>query len=152
MLDGESWPKGVNGLSELKRFGIAMDASLLADFDELIKQTGYKNRSEAIRDLVRDHLVESQWRDPHAPVVGTITVVYDHHASDIEHRLTHLQHEHPEHICASTHVHLDHDNCLEVIVVRGPSEAVRELAGRLIASRGVKHGKLVCTTSGADLP
>ncbi len=151
MLDDIRQPKGVTGLSELKRFGVAMDASLLAAFDELITQSGYQNRSEAIRDLVRDHLVETQWQVPQSPVIGTITLVYEHHSSDIEHRLTHLQHEHTEHICAATHVHLDHDNCLEVIVVRGPSEVVRELAGQLIASRGVKHGKLVCTTSGADL-
>ena len=151
MLSHVRGPKGVSALSELKRFGVAMDVSLLAAFDELIARSGYQNRSEAIRDLVRDHLVESQWRDPQAPVIGTITLVYDHHASDIEHRLTHLQHEHPEHICASTHVHLDHNNCLEVIVVRGPSDMIRDLAGQLIASRGVKHGKLVCTTSGAGL-
>ncbi len=138
-------------MSELKRFGIAMDAALLADFDRLIAQAGYQNRSEAIRDLVRDYLVTDQWQDPRATVIGTITLVYDHHSSDVEHRLTHLQHEHAGEICASTHVHLDHDNCLEVIIVRGPSKMVRDLASQLIASRGVKHGKLVCTTTGRNL-
>ncbi len=138
-------------MSELKRFGIAMDAALLADFDRLIAQAGYQNRSEAIRDLVRDHLVADQWQDPRATVIGTITLVYDHHSSDVEHRLTHLQHEHAGEICASTHVHLDHDNCLEVIIVRGPSKMVRDLASQLIASRGVKHGKLVTTTTGRNL-
>ena len=138
-------------MSELKRFGVAMDTVLLADFDRLIAQAGYQNRSEAIRDLVRDHLVADQWQDPRATVIGTITLVYDHHSSDVEHRLTHLQHEHAGEICASTHVHLDHDNCLEVIIVRGPSKMVRDLASQLIASRGVKHGKLVCTTTGRNL-
>lgn len=138
-------------MSELKRFGIAMDAALLADFDTLIAQAGYQNRSEAIRDLVRDYLVADQWQDPRATVIGTITLVYDHHSSDVEHRLTHLQHEHAGDICANTHVHLDHDNCLEVIIVRGPSKTVRDLASQLIASRGVKHGKLVCTSTGRDL-
>jgi len=138
-------------VSELKRFGIAMDATLLTDFDKLIARAGYRNRSEAIRDLVRDYLVADQWQDSRATVIGTITLVYDHHSSDVEHRLTHLQHEHTGEICASTHVHLDADNCLEVIIVRGPGKIVRDMASQLIAARSVKHGKLVCTTTGVEL-
>jgi len=138
-------------LSNLTRFGISMDTTLLEDFDQLTQKSGYRSRSEAIRDLVRDYLVESQWHDPQATVVGTITLVYDHHSHDIEHQLTHLQHQHTGQICATTHVHLDEHNCLEVIIVRGASEMVQSLADHLIAHRGVKHGEVVCTTTGADL-
>ena len=138
-------------MSNLERFGVSMDASLLQAFDKQIEQAGYKNRSEAVRDLVRDYLVRQQWELPQTPVVGTITLVYDHHTSDIEHHLTHVQHEHAANICCNTHVHLDEHNCIEVIIVRGPGDVIRAIADRLIASRGVKHGQLVCTTTGAEL-
>ena len=138
-------------MSTVERFGVSMDASLLDAFDQQIKQAGYKNRSEAVRDLVRDYLVRQEWKLPQTTVVGTITLVYDHHTSDIEHHLTHLQHEHTAHICCNTHVHLDEHNCIEVIIVQGPGAAIRSIADQLIASRGVKHGQLVCTTTGAEI-
>ncbi len=138
-------------MSNLTRFGISIDDELLQSFDQLIKKAGYQSRSEAIRDLIRNYLVQRQWEDSQAPVVGTITLVYDHHSTDIEHQLTHHQHEHIGQICASTHVHLDQRNCLEVIIVRGHAEMVRNLADHLIAQRGVKHGHLTCTTTGAAL-
>ena len=138
-------------MNNLTRFGISMDNKLLSDFDQRIEQAGYQNRSEAIRDLVRAYLIGSQWEEPEATVIGTITLVYDHHSADVEHQLTHQQHQHLAQIYASTHVHVDEDNCLEVIIVRGTAAAVRSLAEHLIAQRGVKHGELVRTTTGAGL-
>jgi len=138
-------------LNSLTRFGISIDDELLQTFDQLIEKAGYQSRSEAIRDLIRNYLVQRQWEDSQAAVVGTITLVYDHHVTDVEHQLTHQQHEHVGQICASTHVHLDQHNCLEVIIVRGPARMVRSLADHLIAQRGVKHGNLTCTTTGAAL-
>ncbi len=138
-------------MSTVERFGVSIDPDLLATFDQQIKQAGYQNRSEAVRDLIRDYLVRQQWELPQTAVVGTITLVYDHHTSDIEHHLTHLQHEHAAHICCNTHVHLDEHNCIEVIIVQGSGAVIRSIADQLIASRGVKHGQLVCTTTGADL-
>jgi len=138
-------------LSNLTRFGISIDDELLHSFDQLIKNAGYQNRSEAIRDLIRNYLVQRQWEDSQSSVVGTITLVYDHHVPGVEHKLTHQQHEHTAHIYANTHVHLDQHNCLEVIIVKGPAQTIRSLADRLIAQRGVKHGNLTCTTTGAAL-
>jgi len=138
-------------LSNLTRFGISIDDELLQTFDQLIEKAGYQSRSEAIRDLIRNYLVQRQWEDSQSPVVGTITLVYDHHTADIEHQLTHQQHEHIGQICASIHVHLDERNCLEVIIVKGIAQTIRSLADHLIAQRGVKHGHLTCTTTGAAL-
>lgn len=132
---------------ELERFGVSMDEELLEAFDEQIARAGYQNRSEAIRDLVRNYLVEQQARHPDAPVVGTVTLMYDHHARLLEDRLTELQHEHHDVIRCSTHVHLDAHNCVEVVVLAGPADRVRQIADSLIAMRGVKHGKLVVTSA-----
>lgn len=138
-------------MSHVQRFSVSMASSLLGTFDEHIQRAGYANRSEALRDLMRDYLVRQQWQIPDVEVVGTITLVYDHHTSDIEHHLTHLQHEHSANICCSTHVHLDEHNCIEVIVIRGLGPTIESIADQLIASRGVKHGQLVCTTTGAEM-
>ena len=134
-------------MSNIQRFGISMPQDLLEAFDEVIADQGYANRSEAIRDIVRNHLVDRQWQDPHATVVGTITIVYDHSARGLEARLVDIQHDHHHlhHICCTTHVHLDEDNCIEVMVVRGEAEDVRKLADSIITARGVKHGSLTCT-------
>lgn len=132
----------------LRRFGVSMEDDLLARFDGLIREKGYSNRSEAIRDLVRTELVKTEWSDPHAEVVGTVTVVYEHHEHELANTLAELQHAHHESIVCTTHVHLDAHNCLEVIVVRGESSSVRRIADSLISTRGVKHGRLVSTTTG----
>ncbi len=138
-------------MGELTRFGVSIDDALLARFDELIEQMGYGNRSEALRDLIRNRLVEDDWAgDTH--VVGSITLVYDHHVRELSDRLTELQHDHHESVLSSMHVHLDRDNCVEVIVVGGSAVKIRQLADSLIGARGVKHGKLVTTTSGSHLP
>lgn len=128
-----------------------MEDDLLARFDELIAGRGYSTRSEAIRDLVRADLVDAEWSDPEADVVGTITIVYEHHEHELSNVLAELQHEHHELVVCTTHVHLDAHNCLEVIVVRGRSGAVKHIADTLISTRGVKHGRLVSTTTGREV-
>ena len=139
-------------MSELSRIGVAIDSSLLKKFDHLIASRGYTNRSEAFRDLIRDELVQHTWERPDSSVVGTVTLVYDHHVRLLNEKLTDLQHDHHKSILSTLHVHLDHDNCLEVLVVRGKSAEVRRIADALISTRGVKHGRLTITTSGAELP
>jgi CopG family nickel-responsive transcriptional regulator len=138
-------------MGELSRIGVAIDSDLLARFDDLIGRRGYTNRSEAFRDLIRDELVEEAWESPERKVVGTVSIVYDHHVRQLSDRLTDLQHEFFHHVLSTLHVHLDHDHCLEVLVVRGKAAEVKKLADTLIATKGVKHGRLTITTSGAEL-
>jgi CopG family transcriptional regulator, nickel-responsive regulator len=133
------------------RFGVSIDESLLQQFDELIRDKGYRNRSEAVRDLMRDALVEREWAQDDEETVGTVTLVYDHHTRDLSDKLTDHQHSHHHAIISVLHVHLDAHNCLEVAVVRGTAHEVRRLADELIGTKGVKHGKLVTTTTGKDL-
>lgn len=135
----------------LERFGVSMEHDLLARFDERTRLAGYPNRSEAIRDVIRDYLVRQQWADGEQEVIGTVTLVYDHHTRLLEDRLTELQHDHHDLIRCSTHVHLDEHNCLEVVVLLGPAAEVRALAENLMSTRGVKHGELTCTTTGHGL-
>jgi CopG family nickel-responsive transcriptional regulator len=138
-------------MSELSRIGVAIDADLLDKFDQLIARRGYTNRSEAFRDLIRDELVEKKWESPDSKVVGTITIVYDHKVRLLNEKLTGLQHEFYHHVLSTLHVHLDHDNCLEVLVVRGKAADVRRFADTLLSTKGVKHGRLTITSSGAEL-
>lgn len=138
-------------MSGLSRIGVAIDSELLDKFDRLIGQRGYTNRSEAFRDLIRDELVEKTWESPDSSVVGTVTLVYDHHVRLLNEKLTNVQHDHHHAILSALHVHLDHDNCLEVLVVRGRASEVRKVADALISMKGVKHGRLTITTSGAEL-
>ncbi|HTS25240.1 MAG TPA: nickel-responsive transcriptional regulator NikR [Bryobacteraceae bacterium] len=138
-------------MGELSRIGVAIDSDLLEKFDRLIEQRGYTNRSEAFRDLIRDELVEKNWESPDSPVVGTVTLVYDHHVRMLSERLTDIQHDFHRSILSTLHVHLDHDHCLEVLVVRGKSGEVRRVADTLISTKGVKHGRLTITTSGVEL-
>jgi CopG family nickel-responsive transcriptional regulator len=138
-------------MGELSRIGVAIDSDLLKKFDDLIARRGYTNRSEAFRDLIRDELVEQAWESPERKVVGTVSIVYDHHVRLLSERLTDLQHEFYHHVLSTLHVHLDHDHCLEVLVVRGKAGEVKKLADTLIATKGVKHGRLTITTTGAEL-
>jgi CopG family nickel-responsive transcriptional regulator len=133
------------------RFGVSVPGRLMDAFDKRIRAKGYRTRSEAIRDIIRDYLVEGEWERHTGPVVGTITVVYDHGTRELTHALTELQHQFHGAVCCSTHVHLDEHNCLEVIVIRGTGSQVQAIADQLISTRGVKHGKLVCTTTGRRL-
>jgi len=138
-------------VAEVIRFGVSMDDRLLQRFDELIERKGYVNRSEAVRDLIRNVLVEDQWTRGEEEIVGTVTIVYDHHTRDLGDKLTEQQHSHHGSIISSLHVHLDAHHCLEVVVVRGKAAEVRRLADELIGTKGVKHGKLVTSTTGRDL-
>jgi len=134
----------------LARIGVAIDSELLEEFDKLINTRGYTNRSEAFRDLIRDELVEQTWEAPDADVVGTVTLVYNHHVRMLSEKLTELQHDFHKSILSTMHVHLDHDNCLEVLVVRGKAGDVKRVADTLISTKGVKHGRLTTTTSGTE--
>lgn len=133
------------------RFGISLDEKLLESFDRLIEEKSYMNRSEAIRDLIRASLVENRVASEDAEVVGTVTLVYNHHVRDLSDKLTEHQHAHHDQIISALHVHLDAHNCLEVLVVRGLTRDVKRIADELIGVKGVKHGKLVMTTAGEEL-
>ena len=132
--------------TDLKRFGVSMEGDLLKRFDMLCGRKGYASRSEAIRDMVRDSLIEEEKQMAHANVVGTVTLIYDHHQRELEEKLTDYQHQFLDAIVSALHVHLDAHLCLEVLVLRGKIGKVKQIADRLIATKGVKHGKLVLTS------
>lgn len=136
-------------MSSLIRTGISLEQKLLERFDQLIKQKGYGSRSEAIRDLVRDHFVEEDVVS-NKVVVATITLVYDHHQPKLSEQLIEAQHDYKGKVLATTHVHLDHRNCLEVIILKGHGMDVKEFADQLLSFKGVKHGKLVLTNVGGS--
>ncbi len=138
-------------MTGLTRFGVSIDGQLIKQFDALIGKKGYTTRSEAIRDMIRDSLVEQEWGAENRETVGTITIVYNHHTRELEHALTDMQHQSFHQIISSLHVHLDAHNCLEVLVVKGRSHELKKIADRLIGTRGVKHGKLTMTTTGKEL-
>jgi len=135
----------------LVRFGISLDKELLAPFDRLCKEKAYANRSEAIRDLIRDKLVRKEWGSAGGVVTGVISIVYDHHKRELVDTLMSVQHDHQDMIIASQHIHMDHDNCLEVIIVKGAADKAVELSSRLRSAKGVKHGEFVMTTTGKRL-
>ena len=137
-------------MAELSRTGISLEQDLLEGFDKFLARRGYKNRSEALRDMIREALL-SEAVDSNKPVVGTLTLVYDHHIPNLAQKLTEVQHHAGAIVLAATHVHLDQHYCLEVIIMKGKSRAIQEISDRMIAMRGVELGKLVLTNSGADL-
>jgi CopG family nickel-responsive transcriptional regulator len=130
----------------LIRTGVALDSELLKRFDRLIRAEGYGNRSEAFRDVIRDRLNEASLESGEAFVVGAVTLIYDHHSRLLPDKLMELQHEYHEIIISTVHSHLDHDMCLEVVVVKGRHKRVQELGNRLIGLKGVQHGKLVMSS------
>jgi CopG family transcriptional regulator, nickel-responsive regulator len=136
--------------SNLARFSVSLEKDLLTRFLRLAKKHGWHNRSEALRHLMRDALVQEEWSGDDE-IVGTITLVYDHHKRELVDRLTSVQHDHHEAVLAATHIHLDHDNCLEMIAVKGRASRVQKIADALTSSRGIKHGKLSITTTGRKL-
>ena len=138
-------------MSELSRIGVAIDSDLLEKFDQLIAGRGYTNRSEAFRDMIREELVSTASEDPASEVVGSVTLVYDHHVRMLSDKLTDMQHAHYHQILSTLHVHLDHDNCLEVLVLRGQAGQVKKIAEALISTKGVKHGRLTITATGGAL-
>ena len=137
-------------MAHLSWTGVSLDEGLLIEFDRLITKRGYKNRSEAFRDLIREALL-SETVDLNRPVVGTLTLVYDHHVPNLSEKLTDAQHTAGAMVLAATHVHLDHHYCLEVIIMKGRSKEIQGIADRILALRGVELGKLVLTNSGKEL-
>lgn len=137
-------------MADLVRTGLSLERDLLKKFDETIAKRGYQNRSEAVRDLIREHLV-SEDVDQNKVIAGTLTMVYDHHRPNLAERLIEIQHQAHTQVLAATHVHLDHHNCLEVIIMKGRSAELRQIADQILSLRGVKHGKFVITTTGKDL-
>lgn len=137
-------------MAELSRTGISLEQDLLAGFDKLIARRGYKNRSEAVRDLIREALLNDVV-DSNKPVVGTLTLVYDHHVPNLSQKLTEMQHHSHATVLAATHVHLDHHYCLEVIIMQGRSKEIQQMADKMLAMRGVELGKLVLTDSGTSI-
>lgn len=136
-------------MADLARFGVSMDKNLLAEFDKLIEGQ-YDNRSEAVRDLVRDKLVEREWEEGEE-VAGSLTLLYDHHQKGLTEKMLDIQHNNHDIFCSTLHQHISHDNCLEVIIVRGRAEVVREAAGKLLGLKGVMHGKLTISSTGEAL-
>jgi len=136
--------------SPLCRFSLSMPVDLLKQLDALCSARGYDSRSQAVADMVRGQLVEHRAQAGTREIAGNVTLVYDHHKRNLQAQLTGIQHDHGRAIIATLHVHLDHHNCMEVLAVRGPAQAVRELADRLIAVKGVKHGRLTVTTTGVE--
>jgi len=133
-------------MGDLSRIGVSLDSDLLERFDQFIAGQGYDNRSEAFRDLIRDRLVGSAVAASKSPVVGTVTLIYDHHARMLPEKLADLQHDHHDVVISTLHAHLDHDTCLEVVLLRGKSREVQHLAGKLISTKGVRHGRLVMSS------
>lgn len=141
-------------MSDLIRFGVSLDRQLLNRFDAYLSEKGYENRSEGIRDLIRDILVGQEWETPDRDEerMAVVSIVYDHHESDLPSKLTELQHERHGVVHSALHIHLDRHNCLEILVLRGPAGSILDLGNKLTSTRGVRHGKMILTTTGKDLP
>jgi CopG family transcriptional regulator, nickel-responsive regulator len=137
-------------MGQLSRIGVALDSDLLKRFDHSIEKSGYTNRSEAFRDLIRDRLVREQTAAPGATVVGTVTLIYNHQAHGTTEKLTEAQHQHHDLVVSTSHAHLDHDSCLEVLIVHGKAAVVQQFADLLIGLKGVQHGRLVMTVPSLD--
>lgn len=136
-------------MSKITRFGVSLEDDLLKKFDSLIEKTGYSSRSEAIRDLIRNRLVEKEWEEETTITVGILGLTFDHEARELTEKLTKIQHQYIDAIVSSTHVHMDHHNCLEVILLKGESGLIKKIADALISTRSVKHGKLLMMSTGA---
>ncbi|HUN64898.1 MAG TPA: nickel-responsive transcriptional regulator NikR [Bacteroidota bacterium] len=134
-------------MKNITRFGVSIDTPLIRRFDRWMSTSGYSNRSEALRDLIRGRLVEEDTRSPDTEGFGVLSLLYDHHKRDLEEKLTSLQHKHHHAVIAATHVHVDHDNCLEVILLKGRVGLMKNIAKGLGSFKGVKHSKLVLTST-----
>ena len=135
----------------LIRFGVSIDEKLLEKFDVHIQDKGYVNRSEAIRDLIRNELVSQQIENPNTESFGTLTIVYNHHHGDISDKLNHLQHDYFQNIVSTTHIHLDAHNCLEVLVLKGKAGVLKSLADIILSIKNVRHGKFVIASTETNL-
>jgi CopG family transcriptional regulator, nickel-responsive regulator len=134
------------------RFTISLPPRLLQQLDALVRAKGFDNRSQAVADMIRDRLVDHIQESDDKEIAGTITLVYDHHKPNLQMDLTDFQHDHHQSIISTMHVHLDHHNCLEVLVLRGKVAEIKRMADRLLSIKGLKHGKLTVTSTGKDLP
>ena len=130
---------------KITRFGVSIELDLLKKFDKNIKMEGYTNRSEAIRDLVRKNLIGEENKNPNSESIGTLTMIYDHHTGNLTNKLLDLQHDHTKEILSTTHIHIDHNNCLEVLVLKGKTGKIQKLADNIKSLKGIKHGELVIT-------
>lgn len=139
-------------MNNVVRFGVSIDEKLLGRFDSLISEKGYVNRSEAIRDLIRDMLVAEEISDPEAEVMGTLLMIYNHEVKEISDTLNEIQHSYYKNIVSTLHVHIDEHNCLEVLLIRGMAKTVHIIADHLLSTKNVKHGKLTITSTGKHLP
>lgn len=138
-------------MSEVTRFGVSLKSTLLEKFDSLIARTGYKNRSEAIRDLIRERMITEEWSASDQETVGVFSLVYNHEQRELNKTLNNIQHRFVDIIVSSTHIHVDHHNCLEVIILKGKSSLIKKITDELASTRGVKHGKLIMTSTGSNL-
>lgn len=134
-------------MAQLVRFGVSLEKGLLEGFDQRIREKRYTNRSEAIRDLIRDELVRKEWQD-NREVTGAITLVYDHHKRQLLNQLMDIQHSYHDHILSTQHIHLDHDNCMEVVVVKGRPKEMEALYGQLKSAKGIRHAGFSMATTG----
>ena len=134
-------------MENITRFGVSIEPMLLKKFDKIIKKKGYTNRSEAIRDIIREKLIEEKYNNFKVKSIATLTILYDHHIGSLTDKLLDLQHKNTEEILVTSHVHIDHKNCLEVIVLKGLTLNIIELANKIKALKGIKHGELVITNS-----
>lgn len=132
-------------MEKITRFGVSIEPELLKKFDKVIKKKGYTNRSEAIRDIIRENLIIEKSKDPYGESLGTLTMIYDHHTGNLTNRLLNLQHNHAKEILSTTHIHIDHNNCLEVLVLKGKTSNIQKLADNIKSLKGIKHGELVIT-------
>jgi len=139
--------KRVTMVEKITRFGVSIEPELLKKFDKMIKKEGYTNRSEALRDMIRKNLIFEKNKDPNVNSIGTLTIIYDHHSSNLTNKLLELQHDHHNEILSTTHIHIDHHNCLEVLVLKGKIGRIQKLADNIKALKGIKHGELVITKS-----
>ena len=132
-------------MEKITRFGVSIEPDLLKKFDKIIKKEGYTNRSEAIRDIIRKNLINEKTKNPNVESIGTLTMIYDHHTGNLTSKLLDLQHNHHNQILSTTHIHVDHHNCLEVLVLKGKAGQIQKLADKIKALKGIKHGELVIT-------
>lgn len=139
-------------MEKVTRFSISVEKELLSKLDDLVRQSGYSNRSEALRDLIRERLVKNEWKDLNKEVVAVLTLVYDHSTRELTECLNRIQHQHVDAVISATHIHLDHHNCLEVIILRGKAGRLKKISNLLLSTRNVKHGGVLSTTTGLDIP
>lgn len=138
-------------MGKIQRFGVSLDSSLLKKFDGLLSEIGYKSRSEAIRDLIRERLVSEEWRKGDEETIGILGLVYSHEKRQLAENLNRLQHKYLGLIISSNHIHLDKHNCLEVVILKGKGFAIKEVSDKLLSTKNVKHGQLLMTTTGKEI-